>query len=275
MGRLVVQIVLLVGGLVFVFPLYWMLSTSLKTQRHVLKFPPDIFPIPVQWENYPSAFRRMPFLLFTRNSVIVAILTVIGTVVSCSVIAYAFAKLRFPGRDGLFILVLSTMMVPGIVTLVPTFLLFKEFGWINTLYPLIVPTFFGNAFYIFLLRQFFMAIPNEIIDSARIDGASEWRILRSVVVPMSRPALVATVIFSFQGAWNDFLGPLIFLKETNVRTLAIGLYGFRVMPTMGESFYNELMAATAMVTLPMIVLYIIFQRHFVSGIAISGTGVKG
>jgi multiple sugar transport system permease protein len=275
LGQLLIHATLLVGGLIFLFPLYWMLITSLKAPAQVMVHPPDFVPRPIHWQSYPDAFSRIPFLLFARNTAIIAVLTVFGTVLSCSVVAYPFAKLRFPGRSFLFILLLSTVMLPDIVRLVPTFLLFKQFGWVNTLYPLIVPNFFGNAFYIFLIRQYFLSIPNELIDAARIDGASEWRILFGVVIPLSRPVLVVTVIFSFQSAWNDFLWPLVFLKEMEVRTLTLGLYTFRAIPTMGETFFNELMAAATMVTVPMIVLFVLFQKYFVNGIALGSAGIKG
>lgn len=274
LSHLLIHAILLVGGLIFIFPLIWMLSTSFKTQAQLFAYPPSLLPAPLAWQNYPTAFSLVPFPLFFRNTLIVASTTVVGTVLSCSVIAYAFAKLRFPGREVLFVLVLSTIMLPDIVRLVPTFLLFKQFKWINTLYPLIVPTFFGNAFYIFLLRQFFMTIPNELVDAARIDGASEWRILASVILPLSGPALAVVAVFAFQTAWNDFLWPLVFLKEPEVMTVTLGLYTFRVIPSFGGTSYNDLMAAATMVTLPMIVLYVILQRYFVRGVSLGG-GIKG
>lgn len=273
--QLVIHLLLLAGALVYIFPLIWMVLTSLKPGNQVLLYPPRWLPDPVMWQNFPSALSRAPWLTYLQNSLLVTVGTVVGTTASCSVIAYAFAKLRFPGRNALFLLVLSTLMLPDIVRLVPTFLLFKQFGWINTLLPLIVPRFFGDAFYIFLLRQFFATIPNELLDAARMDGASEWRILRGIVLPLSIPALTVVAIFSFQTAWNDFLWPLVFIKDPSAMTLTLGLYQFRSLPTMGETFVNELMAATVMMTLPMILVFAMFQRYFVQGISLGGAGIKG
>lgn len=270
---LVIVILIFIAALALV-PFIWMAITSLKILPQVLRYPPTIIPRPIAWENYITALGRLPFHIFTRNTIVVALFSVIGSLISCSMVAYAFAKLRFPGRDILFPLVLSTLMLPDIIRLIPTFILFKNFGWINTLLPLIVPRFFGYPIYIFLLRQYFLGIPNDLIDSAKIDGASDWGILWRIILPLSIPVLTVVAIFEFQYAWNDFLWPLVFLKKETIQTLTLGLYSFRSMPMLGTA-YNEMMAVSLLATLPMIFLFFAFQRYFLKGISIGGSGIKG
>lgn len=273
LSSIVIHGSLLTASAFFVFPIVWMVLTSLKTLREVNEYPPMLLPAALQLQNYPRVFEQMPFGQYTWNSAVVAAFVVIGTVVSCSLVAYAFARLRFPGRDALFALVLATLILPDIIKLVPMYLMFKQFGWINTLLPLIVPAFFGNAFFIFLLRQFFRGIPRELSEAARIDGASELRILWSIVAPLAKPAITVVALFAFQASWNEFLWPLVFLQNESVKTLPLALYSFKSLPTLGTS-YHEMMAAAVIVTIPMLVAFALFQRHFVKGVTLGG-GIKG
>jgi multiple sugar transport system permease protein len=220
-----------------------------------------------KFSNYPRALKAFPFLLFLRNSLLICTLVVLGTLVSCTLAAYGFARVTWPGRNAVFFLVLSTFMIPYMVTLLPMFLLFRYFGWIGTYLPLIVPAFFGNAFDIFLLRQFFMTIPGELSDAARIDGCSELGILWRIVVPLSTPALATVALMTFIWAWLDFMGPLVYLNDESMYTLALGLSAF-----LGkhEADWSGLMAATTVAVIPIIVLFFFAQRTFVKGIALTG-----
>ena len=222
---LVIGFCLLVLALVWLLPLFLMLMTSLKSQSQLYD-PTSILPNPALWSNYPKAlFDFLPFATFFKNSVIVSGGTVIGEVVAGSFIAYGFARLKFPGRDFLFIVLLSTMMIPFAVRMVPLFVIYKQLGWINTFLPLIVPSFFGtNAFYVFLIKQFFQGIPEELSETARIEGANELQIWWHVFLPLSRPVLAVVGILSFQSSWNYFLQPLIFLNDVNKYTVSLGLY---------------------------------------------------
>ena len=258
----------------FMFPVYWMVATSLKTLSEVNTYPPTLLPRSPGFGSYVAVLEGMPFGSYLTNSLVVALVSTCGVVISSSLAAFAFAKLHFPGRDALFAVLLATLMLPEIVKLVPTFVLFQRVGWINTLLPLTVPAFFGEAFSIFLLRQFMLRLPDELIEAARIDGAREVRILWSVVLPLTRPALVVVAIFAFQRAWNDFLWPLIVLQDERLRTATLGLYSLRSQPMLGTA-YDQIMAATVMVSIPMLVLFVVFQRQFVSGIAVGGSAVKG
>jgi len=224
----------------------------------------------LRWGNYPRAIKSFPFLVYLRNSLIICIPVVLGTLISCTLAAYGFARLTWPGRDALFIFVLSTLMIPYIVTLLPMFLMFRAFGWIGTFLPLIVPAFFGNAFDIFLLRQFFRTLPAELSDAARIDGCNELSILWHIIVPLSRPALATVALMTFIWAWLDFMGPLVYLNDESMYTLALGLSAF-----LGRhaADWSGLMAAAAVVVMPIIILFFFAQRTFIKGIAL--TGMKG
>ena len=267
-----VYLILTLGAVTFVFPLYWMFSTSLKTIPELFAYPVKWWPDVPQWINYTRAFQLRPFDIYLRNTLVIVILSALGDVLACSFVAYGFARLNFPGRDFLFILLLSTMMLPGIVKLVPLYVMFHRMGWVNTFLPLVVPSWFGSAFYIFLLRQFFMTIPEELADAGRIDGASEFAIWRSIMLPLSGPALAVIGIFSLQHNWNDFLQPLIYLTTAQRKTLALGLYELRTAPQEDVSFHL-LMAASTIMVIPMIVLFAAFQRYFIQGITL--TGIKG
>lgn len=265
--------VLIALSAVFVMPFAWMLSTSLTPAKEVLKIDRPLIPSTLAWGNYREALvgAGLPFVTFLKNTLTIAILCVIGQTLSASLVAFAFARLNFPYRNALFVLVLSTMMLPPQVTMIPQFIMFSYLGWIDTLRPLIVPAFFGGgAFFIFLLRQFFMTIPKELEEAARLDGCSTFGVYRHVVMPLSKPALTTVALFSFIGHWNDFLGPLIYTQSMEKKTLAVGLAAFKGLH--GTEFHL-LMAASVAVLLPIIVIFFLAQRYFVEGVATSG--VKG
>jgi len=254
-----------------ILPFLWILSTSLKGNESIFVIPPKWIPEQFHWENYANVFEKMPFLTYLRNSVFISSMTIIGTLLSSSLVAYAFACLKWPGRNGVFIFVLATMMLPMQVTMIPLFVLFKNLGWLNTFRPLIVPAFFGGgAFNIFLLRQFFLTIPGELFDAARIDGCSEWRIYWNIVLPLAKPALATVAILTFMMTWNDFFGPLIYLSDKLKGTLALGLAMFI---GQHQTEWGMLMAASVMMMIPMIVLFFLFQKYFIRGFMMSG--IKG
>ena len=262
----------------FLFPFLWLLSTALKPIEETMASPIKWLPSEWQWGNFLKAIERgrealgyYPLLVYARNTLFLCLLTVTGTVVSNALVAYSFGRLRWKGRDAAFAVTLATMMVPFPVLMVPTFALFRNLDWIGTYRPLWVPAWFGSAFSIFLLRQFFRSIPFELSEAAKIDGASEWRIFRDVVLPLSKPALAVVALFSFMAAWNDFLGPLIYLLDQRTFTLSLGLQQYQSQN--GGTEWNLLMAASTMVIAPVIVLFFLTQRLFVQGIAI--TGLKG
>jgi multiple sugar transport system permease protein len=271
--RLVLHLIMILYSLVLLLPLLWAISTSLKSIEQVFLWPPKLIPIPIMWENYPIAFTKMPFLRYFLNTVIISVGTVLGTCLSTSFVAYGFGRMKFPGRDVLFIVLLSTMMMPQPVTFIPLFIIYNKLGWINTYLPLILPSFFGlGAVYIFLLRQYYRNIPQAISDAAKIDGCNEYRIWWSIIIPSSVPVLMVVMILSFQGSWNDFFQPLLYINKPILRTLALGLYQFQGMP--GEvTFYNYLMAIAMLMIMPMLTVFIVFQKYFLRGIVISG--VKG
>lgn len=257
-------------ALVFLAPFVWMVSTSLKSDAQVFSETVRWVPRPAVWGNYPDALQSFPFLLYLRNTLIVCVLTTLGTVLSAALPAYGFSRLRWKGRDALFIVLLMTIMLPAQVTMVPVFLIFRWLGWTGTFLPLIVPSFLGSAFSIFLLRQFFMTIPQELSDAARIDGCTELGILGRIVAPMSKPALVTIGLFAFTAAWMDFVNPLIYLHDESNYTLAIGLQAF-LGRHGGE--WSLLMAASTVITVPMLAIFFLAQRTFIQGIAL--TGMKG
>jgi multiple sugar transport system permease protein len=260
--------ILILLGLIFTLPLLWMVTTSLKEQGQVFQVPPVWIPDPFRWDNYPEAVRRAPLWLWLYNTATITVLATIGTVITSSMVGFGFARLRFPGRDVLFVLLLSTMMLPPVVTLVPKFIMFRTIGWNDTFYPLIVPSFFGvSAFNIFLIRQYYLTIPLDLDEAARIDGASNWRVWWNVLVPISMPVLVAVAIFSFVQHWNEFLDPLVFLHSEQMKTLSLGLRAF-INPN--DASWHITMAASMWLIVPMIVIFFIGQRHFIQGAAMSG-----
>ncbi|UBV44254.1 carbohydrate ABC transporter permease (plasmid) [Deinococcus taeanensis] len=253
------------------FPALWMLSTALKADTQVYANPPIWIPDPLRFDNFAKAWSLAPFTRYAFNTALYAIAVVFGTVLSSSLAAYGFAKLRFPGRDVLFAVLLSTMMIPGMVTLIPQYILFSKLHWVGTYLPLVVPSFFAGAFFTFLLRQFFMGIPNEYSEAARVDGASDFWIWSRVILPLSKPALATVAIFTFEGAWDSYVGPLLYLNDEKLYTLQVGLQFFRTATAVQ---WQYLMAAALLVMLPVIVLFFTFQKYFVEGASVSG-GVKG
>ncbi len=270
---------LLLASVLFLFPLVWLISTSLKKVDQAMQMPPTWIPKPFEWHNYKDAFLYhadkvtgdIPFLDYLRNTVVLAILTVAGAVCSNALVAYAFARLKWKGRDVAFALTVATMMVPFPVTMVPIYALYKNLGWIGTFRPLWVGFWFGGAFNIFLLRQFFRTIPFELSEAAKIDGCTEFEIFRIVILPLAKPALSVVALFTFLGTWNDFLGPLIYLVDPKTFTLGLGLQAFQNQH--GGTPWNLMMAATAMVIAPVIILFFFAQKQFIQGIAV--TGLKG
>jgi multiple sugar transport system permease protein len=271
-GVLVTYVVLLVLGLMFCFPFLWTLSSSLKTGPETQLVPATLLPEVPRWENYARVWTSQPVARWILNSTIIIVLSVPGAVLSGIVVAYSFARFDYPGRTFLFMLVMSTLMLPYEVTLIPQYLLFYQLKWIDTFAPLTVPAWFGSsAFTIFLLRQFFMTIPRDLDEAAVIDGASSFRVLWSIIVPLSRPALATVLILQFLQHWNDFLGPFVYLNNKNLFTMSLGLRYFQTVPEqLGEPKDHLLMVTTIIMTLPAIALFFAAQRYFVRGIVMSG-----
>lgn len=266
------HLLLITVTLIFLLPFYWMLISSLKENTLVFSNPVKWFPDPIRWRNYLEAFDYpgFPFLKFLWNSTFYAGSVTIGTVLSCSLAGYAFARLRFPGRNILFGMTVASLMIPGIVTFIPVFLLFKNLGWLGTYLPLIVPAFFGNAFFIFMMRQFFLGLPEELADAARVDGANEVVIFFRVMLPLVRPALIVTAVFTFLWTWHEFFGPLIYLSDQEQYPLSLGLYAFRSRRT---TEWGLMMAGATLTTFPLVILFFFAQRYFLEGIRM--TGLKG
>ena len=274
--RWVTVLALLLISVGFVLPFVWMLSTSLKTLDRTMEMPPRFLPDPVVPQNYLTVLQnpKLNFPLLTRNTLIVAVLSVVGTTLSSAIVAYGFAKIRFRGNGTLFGVLLATMMIPFPVIMVPLFGIFRWLGehtpvpFLGTLTPLWLPAFFGSAFNIFLLRQFFLTIPAELSEAAQVDGCSDWGIFRRIVLPLARPALAVVALFTFMGSWNDFMGPLVFVQDPSQYTLALGLQTFQSQH--GGTEWNLLMAASLLVILPVIVLFFMAQKTFIQGIATTG-----
>jgi len=261
----------------FLLPFYWMISSAVKNDAQVYTVPPVLLPIPARWINFWEAWNIDNFNLYVFNTIFrYAIPATIGTLVSCTLVAYGFARIRWPGRDILFAICLMTMMVPFQVQMVPLFIIFKHLGWINTYRPLVVPAFFGSAYYIFMLRQFFRTIPEELSDAARIDGANELGILWYIMLPLVKPALTVVALFSFLGAWNDYLGPLIYVNQSELYSLSMGLASLSSNITQAgikHLAYPYLMAVSALITIPIVFIFFFAQRTFIEGISL--TGIKG
>ena len=272
-----VYLTLIILGITWIFPLYWMATSALKDDPQIYTVPPVMIPNPAYWNNFADAWTRLDFNRAAFNSVFLyAVPVTIFTLVSSMLIAYGFAKIRWRGRDILFWVCIATMMLPWQVTMVPLFIIFKNLGWITTYWPFVVPSLFGNAYFIFLLRQFFLTIPEELSDAARIDGASEFGILWRIIVPLSKPAMAVVMLFCFLGAWNNYLGPLIYINTPDMQPLALAIYRLRTLATsMGNTAmaYPHLMAVSTIVALPIILIFIFAQRTFIEGI--STTGLKG
>jgi multiple sugar transport system permease protein len=252
----------------FLFPLYWMAATSLKSMEQAYAFPPVWFPEPIMWSNYVKIFTELPFWTFTLNSVIITVANTVGVVFTSAMVAFGFSRLRAKGRDLLFIILISTIMLPSQVILVPTFILFKYLKWINTYWPLVVPAFFGGgAFNIFLLRQFFMSIPFEYDEAAIMEGANWFTIFWKIMLPLSKPALATVAVLNIVATWTDFFGPLIYLNDLNKMTLAVGLSFLRGQRTAALTL---LMAGSMFSTVPILIIFFLAQRYFVEGIQLSG-----
>jgi multiple sugar transport system permease protein len=267
----IVTLILIAGSTLILMPLWWMISTSLKSPAEIAQYPPTFIPKEFHFSNYIEAWQTAPFTRWALNTLFLAVVGTIGSVLVNSLVAYAFAKIKFKGRNMLFVLVLSTMLIPGFVTMVPQYILFSKLGWIDTYLPLLVPAFLGSAFFIFLLRQFMMGIPNELVEAAVLDGAGHLQIWWNIMLPLTKPALITVAIFSFNGAWNDLLGPLLYINDESKYTLQIGLQTFKGTV---QTQWHYLMAMSVTVLLPVILLFFFFQRYFIEGSNIS-SGTKG
>ena len=274
-GHGIVHLILMVWSVMLLIPFAWTVSTSLKQYKDIFVWPPIWIPIPPQWENYKQALSVLPFGTFAINTAVIVFFGVLGTVLSSSMVAFGFARLRFPGRDILFVAMLATMMLPGVVTLIPVFVLMSRLHWVNTPLPLIVPHYFGGgAFNIFLLRQYFAGIPLEMDDAGRIDGCNSFGLYWRIIVPQSLHGLAIVGIFTFMGMYHDFMGPLLYLKDLKQLTLAVGLNFFRGLAGQGgQTYYHWLMAASTVTMIPPLLVFFFAQRYFIQGIVI--TGVKG
>ncbi|MCB0062906.1 MAG: carbohydrate ABC transporter permease [Caldilineaceae bacterium] len=266
-GHLLLHVVMIVLGMTFLMPLAWVISTSLKLPGQVFITPIEWIPTEPKWSNYLEVFERLPFHLFIRNSFYVTIMGTLGTVFSSLTVAFGLARLRWPGRDLLFMVLLATMMLPGVVTMIPVFIIFKEIGWVGTFYPLWVPAWFGIAFYIFLMRQYMMTLPIELDEAAKIDGASNFRILWQVIAPLCLPAIATVTIFAFMQHYNAFMEPLIYISDNEMFTLPLGLLWFK---GRFGNFWHLVMAASMITITPVIVLFFMAQRYFVQGAQFTG-----
>ena len=269
LGRLATYAVLAVLGATMLIPFLWMVSTSLMTDLEVYQFPPRLLPEEPQWGNYAGALTQLPFGRYFLNTILVTLVAVAGQLVTCSMAAYAFARLDFKGRDALFALYLATMMIPTIVTLIPAFLIINAFGWMNTYWALFTPLL-TSVWGIFLLRQFFQTLPTDYEDAARLDGASDWAIYWRIILPLSKPALATLAIFAFMNAWKDFLWPLIVTTDNDMRTVEVGIAMFSSIYGTNWPFQ---MAAAVVVLLPILVVFFLTQKYVIEGISL--TGLKG
>ena len=265
--RLIFLATLLAISVLFILPFFWMLMTSLKAPVELMKWPPGWFPETFRWQNYEEAVTFIPFFRYVGNTLVITLGSIIGVLISCPMVAYGFSHIDWPGRDVLFVVMLMTIMIPFPVTMLPLYVLFARIGWINTYLPLVLPLFFGVPFYIFLLRQFFMTIPGELTDAARIDGASEPRIYWQLILPLTKPALATVVLFQFLSSWSDFLGPLLYLRDNDMFTIAVGLQMFH---SEHDTEFHLLMAASTILTVPIIAIFYLVQRTFIQGITLTG-----
>ena len=267
--NVIVYILLIALSLVFVFPFFWMLSSSLKANADIFLWPPQWFPNPLVWQNYADAFSNpfLPFLKFFQNTMIIEIGVMVGKLISCVLVAYGFARLNAPGKNFVFGILLATFMLPGAVTMIPKYILFNYLGWINTFLPLIVPSWFGESYAIFLMRQFFMTIPRELEEAAIMDGANTYRIIRNIIVPLSAPILAVIAVLTFKDVWNDFFGPLLYLNNSQLYTLSVGLAFFNGQYVVQM---NLLMAASSVMMVPLIIVFFLAQKAFVEGISLTG-----
>jgi multiple sugar transport system permease protein len=271
MRQSLIYLVLSLGAIVMLFPLVWTVSTSLKTPDQVTVRQVQIIPENIAWENYAAIFDILPVIKFILNTLVIVAASLFGAVITCSLTGYAFARIPFPGRNILFFVLLATMMLPYVVQLIPTFVIFDRLGWVGTFLPLTIPRLLGhNAFYIFLFRQFFRGLPSELFDAARIDGCSEFGLWWRIAIPNCKPVMAAVSIFAFQYAWNDFLSPLIYLGGNQERwTIALGLNGLKGFEGMGSSLPMMMVMAVFMIV-PMLVIFAIGQKYMIQGVTVSG-----
>lgn len=270
LSRAVIHIALIALSAFFLLPFFWMLSTSLKSESQLLLTPPVWIPSPLMWSNYQKAVNFIPFFSYMGNTAGVAALDVLGTVLVVPMVAYGLSRLKWRGRETVFFITIAVMMIPTEVTMVPTFILFSKLGLVGSYVPLYIQSFFGRPFMIFLLRQFFKNLPRDLEDAARIDGASEFAIYRKVILPLVVPGVLTVALFRFMGAWNDFIGPLLYINKENRYTLSIGLQMFT---TQYRTEWALLMSATLLTTLPVITIYFFIQKRFIEGITFAG--IKG
>jgi multiple sugar transport system permease protein len=273
-GQLLTYLLLMLGGAVILVPLYWMIATSLKAETSLFLLPPQVIPDPIVWRNYIDVWTIQPFTGYFVNTIFITALAMGGEILSCALVAYGFARFRFPGRDMLFILVLATMMLPGIITMIPSFLIWRTLGRIDTFSPLTVGALFAwGPSYIFLLRQFFLTIPREIEEAAIIDGANVVDVFWKVMLPLVKPALLAIAVLSFNGNWNNFMGPLIYLNTPGKYPVILGLYAFAGSLSKEAPKWHYMMAMTVIMSLPILLLYFRAQKYFIEGLTVGG--VKG
>jgi len=274
LGRILLYTLIIAGAIIELIPLYWMLASSLKPIGELYRIPPKWVPSRLEWINYVKAFNYLPFGRFFLNTVVIVVFTMAGSVLSSSLVAFSFARLRWPGCDRIFVLLLTSMMIPAASTIIPEYIIFKHLNMVNTFYPLILPTYLAPAFYVFMLRQFFLTIPREMDDAARIDGCSNFRIYWQIMMPLAKPALGVVAIYQFRGAWNDFFRPIIYIHDKAKFTLSVGL-DLMKSGGIGEAGepWNQIMAVSLVATLPMLLVFFFLQRMFIQGIVV--TGVKG
>ena len=266
-GKGIIHIFLILGSIVFLFPFVWLISTSLKLESQMYAIPPQLIPKPVTFEHFINLFKYFNFFKYLTNTVFLTLTNGMGAIVSSTIVGYGFARLRFPGRDKLFFLVLASIMIPQQVVMIPLYLIYRNLGWINTFFPLWIPSFFGSAFNIFLMRQFLRTIPRELEESALIDGANNLQIFTRIMIPLIRPVIITVTIFTFMGVWNDFMGPLIYLNSEAKFTLALAL---RVFQQGHSSEPGLMMAAASLMTLPLVVFFFVAQKQFIEGVIITG-----
>jgi multiple sugar transport system permease protein len=270
-GRILLYAALVAGSITTLLPFVWLVRSALMQDAQMFVSPPQWIPSPFQWSNFTESLTTQPFGRYFVNTLVIAVISVLGTVLTCSIAAFSFSRLRWRGRNVTFALLLTGVMLPYVVTLIPTFVMWQELGAIDTIAPLTVPSWFagagGGVFNVFLLRQFFLTIPFELDEAAYIDGASPWRVFWTIVMPLSKPAIVVVTIFTFIGTWNDFLGPLLYLQNEEGYTLSLGLASFQ---SMYITQWGYLMAASAAVIAPIIALFFLLQRYFIEGVTLTG-----
>ncbi|HEY3079460.1 MAG TPA: carbohydrate ABC transporter permease [Chloroflexota bacterium] len=268
--RAVLYVVVICGTIMFTFPFFWMIKSSVTPAGEMMLFPPPLLPSELVWDNYVRAWTSLPFPMFYRNTVFVTLMGMIGVIVSSSVVAFAFARMRWPGRDKFFIVMIATLMLPDHVTFIPTYVVFAKIGWINTFLPLLAPEWVGSPFIIFLMRQYMMTIPLEMDDAARIDGAGWLQLFTRIILPLSLPVLGVAAIYSFQYHWNAFLRPLIYLNRLELFTVPLGM---AMLNGRYGTDFGGLMAMSTVSIIPVMILFFVAQRYFIQGVVV--TGVKG